>query len=86
MLRQKHTQVLPQKLLKEATIHFYGLFDELPFSGICTIIELNELNWLCKHMKNVRSNQPYISTNFCTEFSKAQDFPCVHCEDKVFYM
>ena len=28
MLRQKLTQVLPQKLLKEAAIHFYCLFDE----------------------------------------------------------
>ena len=28
MFRQKPTQVLPKKLLKEATIHFYCLFDE----------------------------------------------------------
>ena len=42
-------------LLKEATIYFYCLFDESRFSDICTIIELNELNWLCKHIKNVRS-------------------------------
>ena len=27
-------------------------------------------------MKNVRSSQPYISLNFCTEFSKAQVSPC----------
>ena len=32
MLRQKPTQVLPLKLLKEATIHFYCLFDESRFS------------------------------------------------------
>ena len=51
MLRQKPTQVLPQKLLKEATIYFYCLFDESRFSDICTIMELKELNWLCKHMK-----------------------------------
>ena len=36
---------------------------------ICTIIELKELNWLCKHMKNVRSSQPCISANFCNEFN-----------------
>ena len=54
MLRQKPTQVLPQKLLKEATIHFYCLFDESRYSDICTIMELKELNWLSKHMKNVR--------------------------------
>ena len=27
-------------------------------------------------MRNVRSSQPCISMNFCTEFSKAQVFPC----------
>ena len=31
-------------LLKEATIHFYCLFDELRFSDICMIMELKELN------------------------------------------
>ena len=51
MLREKPAQVFPQKLLKEATIHFYCLSDESRFSGICTITELEELNWLCKHMK-----------------------------------
>ena len=44
MLRQKPTQVLPQKLQKEATIHFYCLFDESRFSDISTIMELKELN------------------------------------------
>ena len=67
MLRQKPPQVLPQKSLKEANIHFYCLFDELRFSDICTIMELKELNWLCKHMKIVRSNQPCISMKFYTE-------------------
>ena len=28
-------------------------------------------------MKNVRSTQPRISMNFCTEFSKTHVFPCV---------
>ena len=46
------------------------------FSDIYMIMELKELNRLCKHMKNVRSSQPRISMNFCTEFSKAQVFPC----------
>ena len=46
------------------------------FSDICTIIELKEFNWLCKHVKNVRSSQPCILMNFCTEFSKAQVLPC----------
>ena len=76
MLRQKSTQILPEKLLKEATIHFYCLFDESRFSDICAIMELKELNLLCKHMKIVRSSQPCISVNICTEFSKAQVFPC----------
>ena len=30
------------------------------FSDICTILELKELNWLCKHMENVRTDQPCI--------------------------
>ena len=51
MLRQKPTQVLPQKLLREATIHFYCLFDEARFSDFCTIIKLKELNRLCKQWK-----------------------------------
>ena len=57
MLRQKPTQILPLKLLKEATINFYCLFDQSCFSDICTIMELKELNWLCKQIKNVRNSQ-----------------------------
>ena len=30
--------------MKEATIHFYCLFDESRFLGICTIMELRQLN------------------------------------------
>ena len=40
MLRQKPTKVLPLKLLKEAVIHFYILFDESRFSDIFIIMEL----------------------------------------------
>ena len=58
------------------SIHFYCLFDESRFSDICTIMELKELNWLCKHMKNVKSSQPCTSMNFCTEFIKVQVLPC----------
>ena len=47
MLRQQPTQVLPQKLLKEATINFFCLFDESRFSDIITMMELKELNWMC---------------------------------------
>ena len=51
-------------MLKEATIHFYCLFDESYFSNICTlwyvIMECTKLNWLCKHMKKVRSSQAAI--------------------------
>ena len=43
MLRQKPTQILLEKLLKEAAIHSYCLFDESRFSDI-TIMELKELN------------------------------------------
>ena len=34
MLRQKPTQMLLWKLLKEATIYFYCLIDESPFPAI----------------------------------------------------
>ena len=44
MLRQKPNQDLPQKLLKEATIHFYYIPDEARFSDICTIMGLKELD------------------------------------------
>ena len=76
MLGQKPIEVLPYKLLKVATIHFYCLFDESRFSDISRIMELKELNWLCKHIKDVRSIQPYISMNL---FSKAQVLPCEYC-------
>ena len=46
---------------------FFCLLDEPRFSDICTIMELKELNWLCKHMKNVRSSQPCMSMNFSRE-------------------
>ena len=42
--KKKHFGMLRQKLLKEATIHFYYLCDGSRFSDICTIIELKELN------------------------------------------
>ena len=44
LLIQKPTQILPRKLMKEATIHFYCLFDESRFSDIFTIMKLTELN------------------------------------------
>ena len=37
------------------------------YALICTIIQLKELNWLCKHMKNGRISQPSISMIFCNE-------------------
>ena len=76
MLRQKPAQILQLKLLKEATIPFYCLFDESRFSDFCTIMELKKLNLLCKHMKKGRSSHPCTSMNFCAEFSEAQAFPC----------
>ena len=44
MLRQKPAQVLPKKLLKEATINFYYILDESRFSDIYTIMELKEIH------------------------------------------
>ena len=44
MLKKNPTQDLPEKLLNEATIHFYYILHELRFSDICTTMELKELN------------------------------------------
>ena len=41
------------------------------------------VNWLCKHMKNIRSSQPCISMNFCNEFSKGQVFYPVSIVNKL---
>ena len=35
-------------------------------------------------MKNVRGNQPCISINFCTEFSKAQVLPQIIVKNTYF--
>ena len=63
--------------VKEATIHFYCLFDESCFPGMYDK-GIKELIWLCKHMKNVRSSQACLSMIFCTEFGKAQVLSCEH--------
>ena len=86
MLRQKPAQILPWTLLKEATIHFYCLFDESSFSDICTITELKEPNWFCEYMKNVRSSQPCISMNFVLNSVKHKFFPvCIVNYVQVFW-
>ena len=54
--------------------HLYDRDVEALSNILGTIMELKELNWLCKHMKKVRSSQLCISMNFCTEFSKTQVF------------
>ena len=65
MLRQKPTQVLPLKLLKEATIHLYCLFDELRFSHISAVMELMVLDLVgCRlGLGGVRGSRPCISMN-----------------------
>ena len=63
MLRQKPIPDLSQKLLKEATTHFYYIFDESRFSDLCTIMELKELNWLCKQTYEKRQKQPTLYFN-----------------------
>ena len=48
-----------------------SIFTAYLMNDICTIIELKELNCLCKHTKKVRSSQSCISMNFCTEWSSS---------------
>ena len=86
MLKQKPTQVLPEELLKEATIYFYCLFDESRFSDICTILELKEFNWLCKHMKNVRSSQLSISRNLVLNSVKHKFFHVSIVTKRAFFI
>ena len=67
MLRQKPIQVLPKKLLKEATIHFYCLLDEPRFSNLCTIIELKELNRPFPNsnaITSMKNSELYFGNNF----------------------
>ena len=52
-------------LLKGATIHFYRQTSAL-------IMEYTEHNWLCKHMKKIRSSQPVIPV---LNWVKHQSFP-----------
>ena len=43
----------------------------------CTIIELKEPNWLCKHMKTSEAVNVVLQWIFVlNEFSKAQVLPC----------
>ena len=46
-------------------------------SNICTHVTMEciELNWSCRHMKNVRSSQASVLINSWTELSKTQFFP-----------
>ena len=38
-------------------------------------VEYVKLNWLCKHMKTIRSSQASIAINSITKLSKTQFFP-----------
>ena len=48
------------------------------FKNICTVwyvpMEFKDVNWLCKHVKKVRSSQASISRNPCIELRKPQFF------------
>ena len=56
------------------------------FSDICTIIELKELNWLCKHTKKSQKQPTLYFNEFCTEFkqSTSSSFMWVSLKIKVF--
>ena len=57
-------------MLKGATIHFYCLY--LMNHTSVLIIECLELNWLCKHIKRIRSSQPAIPV---LNWVKHESFP-----------
>ena len=58
-------------MVKGATIHFLAIWSRILFKHQCSLLicetECIKLNWLCKHMKMIRSSQPYISINPFTE-------------------
>ena len=65
MLKQKTNHILPQNLLKGATIHYYGLFDESHFQTSLLlkymIIARIEFNYLCKYMRRLEAvKQPFL--------------------------
>ena len=67
----------------ERSNYSFLLFGESRFSDICTILELKEPNWLCKHMKNVRSSQTCISMNLVLTSVKHKFF---HVSIAIFFM
>ena len=57
----------------------FCLFDESPCSNICTLyvtMEYIQLNWLCKQMKKLKSNQAFISKIFLYYWLGKTVFPC----------
>ena len=78
-------------MLKGATIHFYCLFDELHFQTSVIIMECIEFNWLCKHIKKIKSSQPAIPVlnwvkhhpfpvSIVKEILQHSFFSCEYCE------
>ena len=83
MLRKKTNSSFAVKVTERSSHSFLLCIWWITFLDTYTIMELEELNWLCKHMKNVRSSQPCTSLNFCTEFSKGEVLACEYCQGIV---
>ena len=56
------------------TFIFNPFVPNAPFLFPLKTMECIELDWLCKHMKNIRSSQASVSINSSTELSKIQFF------------
>ena len=59
-VKTKFNSSFTVKLLKKQPCIFTAYLMNHVFHTICTIIELKELNWLCKHMKNIRRNNEFL--------------------------
>ena len=69
-----------------ATVDFLSIWWINQFKHLYSLISDNELNWLCKHMKKVRSSHVSISMNYCVELCKTQFFLVSIDKDQRFFI
>ena len=78
-------------MLKGATIHFTVYLSNHIFQTSVLIMECIELNWLCKHIKKIKSSQPAIPVlnwvkhhpfpvSIVKEILQQSFFSCEYCE------
>ena len=68
--------------MKDATIHFYCLFDETCFSDICMIMELKELHYCVNIWKTSEVANLVFQWTFVLKSVKHKFFPLSIVKDK----